>query len=133
MLCNKGEKSGGSDGDDEGEDGDDDFDNDSDDNSDGRDKTQMDSDKQVVAYEAWAGYAGTSYVLSRAPTTLPSPSSSYYKNDEMARSLCLTPLLQKFVDSSLPVSESREIVVTKTLSDPEKKWIHRKAKDFDKQ
>ena len=50
----------------------------------------------------------------------------------MARSLFLTPFIQKFFDSTLPIPESSELVSTKTLSENEKKWIKRTVRDFDR-
>ena len=118
-------------GDDEGGDGDDsDFDDDSDD--DGGDDSQMYSDKQMVVYDATTGSADTSLALSRTATALPSPFSTSYVIDELARSLFLTPLVQKFFDSSLPEPESSELVPSKTLSEIEKKWIRRTVRDFDR-
>ena len=63
---------------------------------------------------------------------MPSPSSSYYVIDELARSLFLTPLVQKFFDSSLPVPESSELVPSNSLSKEEKKWIRRTVREFDR-
>lgn len=117
-ASNKGEKSGGSDGDDEGVDGDDfDFD---DSFNDGDDGDNMGSGNEIVAFEA---PSDTSDVRVEEM-------ASFY--DRMVRSFIFVPIARKFIDSYLPVSEFREIVPSKNLSEKEKEWIKGTVRYYDR-
>ena len=108
----------GSEGDDERGDGNDsDLDDDSDDGNDGE---NLGSGKEMVAFTA---PSGTSDVRTN-------DAAIFY--DKMVRSFVFVPIAKKFIDPSLPISEVRDVVPSKTLSEKEKEWIKETVKGYDR-